>query len=153
MCFKGRKVFSLSRPDAVFIFNEYRYAEEKRRGEEEDSPSLSLSLSPFSFNAAHGRSSTPARNYAYRVPTMPTFLPHRLILFFLRAFYWHERRSNRMNEPPPSKEIDAVFYKKNSNINFPPYFVVVMVFRLAYCLLGELNIIFYLIIFYLIKLS
>lgn len=33
-CFKSRKVFSLSRlcPDAVFIFNEYRYAEEKREG-------------------------------------------------------------------------------------------------------------------------
>lgn len=53
-------------------------------------------LSPFSFNAAHGRSST-NRNYAYRVPTVPTFLPHLDLYFFYALFIGTSESSSCTN--------------------------------------------------------
>lgn len=120
-CLKSRKVFSLSRlcPDAVFIFNEYRYAEkEKREG---------WGFSPFSFNAAHGRSST-NRNYAYRVPTVPTFLPH-LDLYFFYALFIGESSDTRTPLQTDGVRCSSFSIRK---IVVLPYFVVTIVVLAVY---------------------
>lgn len=108
-CFKSRKVFSLSRlcPDAVFIFNEYRYAEEKREGW---GPRLSL----------HFHSTRPM---AARQPTgiMRIAFPlcqhscHIDLYFFYALFIG---TSDAQIEPLSPKRRGSMefFNKKNSNI-------------------------------------
>lgn len=80
-CLKSRKVFSLSRlcPDAVFIFNEYRYAEKEKR---EGWGPLSIFIQRGPWPLVNQQELCVSRSHCANI------LATSRLIFFLRAFYW-----------------------------------------------------------------